>query len=47
MNYTNRFVVEPGAKVKLHKVDPGTIDPDLSESGIECPQVPGHSGQLG
>jgi PPK2 family polyphosphate:nucleotide phosphotransferase len=31
MNYYKRFVVEPNAKVKLHKVDPGYIDPDLTE----------------
>jgi polyphosphate kinase 2 (PPK2 family) len=31
MNYSKRFVVEPGAKVKLHKIDPGFIDPDLTE----------------
>ena len=26
MNYSKRFVVEPGDKVKLHKIDPGYID---------------------
>jgi PPK2 family polyphosphate:nucleotide phosphotransferase len=31
MNYSKRFVVEPGAKVKLHKIDPGFIDPDVTE----------------
>ena len=31
MNYCKRFVVEPGAKVKLHKIDPGFIDPDQTE----------------
>jgi len=31
MNYSKRFVVEPGAKVKLHQVDPGYIDPDVNE----------------
>jgi PPK2 family polyphosphate:nucleotide phosphotransferase len=31
MNYSKRFVVEPGAKVKLNKVDPGYIDPDMNE----------------
>jgi hypothetical protein len=31
MNYSKRFVVEPGAKVKLHKIDPAHIDPDLTE----------------
>jgi len=31
MNYSKRFVVEPGAKVKLHKIDPGYIDSDLTE----------------
>jgi PPK2 family polyphosphate:nucleotide phosphotransferase len=31
MNYSKRFVVEPGAKVKLHKIDPGYIDPDITE----------------
>ena len=33
MNYSKRFVVEPGAKVKLHKIDPGYIDPDMTEKG--------------
>ncbi len=31
MNYTKRFMVEPGTKVKLHKIDPGYIDPDVTE----------------
>jgi polyphosphate kinase 2 (PPK2 family) len=31
MNYSKRFVVEPDAKVKLHKIDPGYIDPDVTE----------------
>src|SRR5262249_50202031 len=31
MNYSKRFVVEPGAQVKLHKIDPGYIDPDVTE----------------
>jgi PPK2 family polyphosphate:nucleotide phosphotransferase len=31
MNYSKRFVVEPGIKVKLHKIDPGYIDPDVTE----------------
>jgi PPK2 family polyphosphate:nucleotide phosphotransferase len=31
MNYAKRFVVDPGAKVKLHKIDPGYIDPDVTE----------------
>jgi len=31
MNYSKRFVVDPGAKVKLHQVDPGYIDPDVNE----------------
>ena len=31
MNYTKRFIVEPGAKVKLRKIDPGYIDPDVTE----------------
>jgi PPK2 family polyphosphate:nucleotide phosphotransferase len=31
MNYLKRFVVEPGDKVKLHKIDPGYIEPDLTE----------------
>src|SRR5262245_56550906 len=31
MNYSRRFVVEPGAKVKLQKIDPGYIDPDMTE----------------
>jgi PPK2 family polyphosphate:nucleotide phosphotransferase len=31
MNYSKRFVVEPGTKVKLHKVDPGYIDSDVPE----------------
>jgi PPK2 family polyphosphate:nucleotide phosphotransferase len=32
MNYSKRFVVEPGAKVRLHKVDPGYIDPDVNKN---------------
>jgi polyphosphate kinase 2 (PPK2 family) len=31
MNYSKRFVVDPGTKVKLHKVDPGYIDSDVPE----------------
>jgi PPK2 family polyphosphate:nucleotide phosphotransferase len=31
MNYSKRFVVELGAKVKLHKIDPGYIEPDVTE----------------
>jgi PPK2 family polyphosphate:nucleotide phosphotransferase len=31
MNYSKRFIVEPGAKVKLHKNDPGFIDLDVTE----------------
>jgi hypothetical protein len=31
MNYSKRFIVEPGTKVKLHKIDPGYIDPDATE----------------
>jgi polyphosphate kinase 2 (PPK2 family) len=31
MNYSKRFVVELGAKVKLHKIDPGYIDTDMTE----------------
>src|SRR4029077_5327586 len=31
MNYTKRFMVEPGTQVKLHKIDPGYIDPDVTE----------------
>src|SRR5262249_21516983 len=31
MNYSKRFVVEPGAKVKLHKIDPDYVDPDVTE----------------
>src|SRR4029077_10417274 len=31
MNYTKRFIMEPGANVKLRKVDPGYIDPDVTE----------------
>jgi len=31
MNYSKRFIVEPGARVKLHKIDPGYIDPDMTE----------------
>jgi polyphosphate kinase 2 (PPK2 family) len=31
MNYSKHFAVEPGAKVKLHKIDPGYIDPDITE----------------
>jgi PPK2 family polyphosphate:nucleotide phosphotransferase len=31
MNYSKRFIVEPGDRVKLHKIDPGYIDPDVTE----------------
>jgi hypothetical protein len=31
MNYSKRFVVEPGANVDLHKIDPGYIDPEVTE----------------
>jgi PPK2 family polyphosphate:nucleotide phosphotransferase len=31
MNYSKRFVVEPGDRVKLHKIDPGYIDPEVTE----------------
>ena len=31
MHYFKRFIVEPGAKMKLHKIDPGYIDPDVTE----------------
>jgi PPK2 family polyphosphate:nucleotide phosphotransferase len=31
MNYAKRFVVEPGAKVNLRKVDPSYVDPDMTE----------------
>jgi PPK2 family polyphosphate:nucleotide phosphotransferase len=31
MNYSKRFVVEPGAKVNLRKVDPSYVDPDMTE----------------
>ena len=31
MKYSKRFVVEPGAQVKLHKIDPGYIDPEVTE----------------
>ena len=31
MNYSKRFVVEPGARVKLNRIDPGYIDPDVTE----------------
>jgi PPK2 family polyphosphate:nucleotide phosphotransferase len=31
MNYSKRFVVEAGTKVKLHKIDPGYIDPNVTE----------------
>jgi PPK2 family polyphosphate:nucleotide phosphotransferase len=31
VNYSKRFVVEPGARVKLHNIDPGYIDPDVTE----------------
>jgi hypothetical protein len=30
-NFSKRFVVEPGTEVKLHKIDPGYIDPDVAE----------------
>jgi PPK2 family polyphosphate:nucleotide phosphotransferase len=31
MNYSKRFVVEPGAKVNLRNVDPCYVDPDMTE----------------
>jgi hypothetical protein len=31
MKYSKRFVVEPGARVKLDKIDPGFVDPDVTE----------------
>jgi PPK2 family polyphosphate:nucleotide phosphotransferase len=31
MNYSKRFVVEPGAKVNLRKVEPSYVDPDMTE----------------
>ena len=31
MNYSKRFVIEPGAKVNLRKVDPSYVDPDMTE----------------
>jgi PPK2 family polyphosphate:nucleotide phosphotransferase len=31
MKYSKRFVVEPGAKVKLRKIDPGYVDPDVTK----------------
>jgi PPK2 family polyphosphate:nucleotide phosphotransferase len=31
MNYSKRFVVEPGSRVKLHKTEAGYIDPDVTE----------------
>jgi PPK2 family polyphosphate:nucleotide phosphotransferase len=31
MNYAKQFMVEPGSNVKLHKIDPGYVDPHLSE----------------
>jgi PPK2 family polyphosphate:nucleotide phosphotransferase len=31
MNFSKRFVVAPGDQVKLHKIDPGYLDPDLTE----------------
>jgi PPK2 family polyphosphate:nucleotide phosphotransferase len=31
MNFFKRFIVEPGDQVKLRKIDPGYINPDLSE----------------
>src|ERR1700752_3125497 len=31
MNYSKHFVVEPGSQVKLHKIDPAYIEPDLTE----------------
>ena len=32
MNYSKRFIVEPDTKVKLHKIDPGYIDPHVTEN---------------
>jgi PPK2 family polyphosphate:nucleotide phosphotransferase len=31
MNYSKRFIVQPGSEVKLRKIDPGYIDPDVTE----------------
>jgi polyphosphate kinase 2 (PPK2 family) len=31
MNFSKRFVVGPGDQVKLHKIDPGYVHPDLTE----------------
>ena len=31
MTYSKRFVVKPGAKVNLRKVDPSYVDPDMTE----------------
>jgi polyphosphate kinase 2 (PPK2 family) len=31
MNYSKQFRVEPGTKVKLSQIDPGYIDPDVTE----------------
>jgi PPK2 family polyphosphate:nucleotide phosphotransferase len=31
MNYSKRFVVEPGTKVNLRKFDPSYVDPDITE----------------
>src|SRR5438270_2078174 len=31
MNYSKQFMVEPGTKVQLRTIDPGYIDPDVSE----------------
>jgi PPK2 family polyphosphate:nucleotide phosphotransferase len=31
MNYSKRFIVEPGDQVKLHKIDPGCLDPEVTE----------------
>jgi hypothetical protein len=52
MTYSKRFVVKPGAKVNLRKVDPSYVDPDLTEQDALAETklaglVPSWSGQLG
>jgi hypothetical protein len=52
MNYSKRFVVEPGAKANLRKVDPSYVDPDMTEQDALAETklaglVPSRSGQLG
>ncbi len=39
MNYRNRFVVEPGAKVRLGKIDPGFKDQHEESHDSATPEI--------